>query len=50
MAKAVYEKLKTSLKDYQRNPQARYPLSKSVQVASVKVWETSSSWAEYTEQ
>jgi 6-pyruvoyltetrahydropterin/6-carboxytetrahydropterin synthase len=50
MAKAVYEKLKTSLKDYQKNPQARYPLSKGVKVASVKVWETSSSWAEYSEK
>ena len=47
MAKAIYEKLKEKLKEYALNPDSKYPLSPEMKVVKVRVWETSSSWAEY---
>lgn len=47
MAKALFDQCARGLDEYQRRPNPRYPLSSVVRLVSVKVWETSSSWAEY---
>lgn len=47
MAKALFDECRRGLAAYQKRPDPRYPLSASVRLVSVKVWETSTSWAEY---
>ncbi len=47
MAKALFDECARGLAAYLRRPDPRYPLAASVRVVSVKVWETSSSWAEF---
>lgn len=49
MARRVYGELKQNLAAYAANPAAKYPLRPSVRIVRVRVWETSSSWAEYSE-
>ena len=49
MAKAIHDKLKEKLVEYALNPDSKYPLSPEMKVVKVRVWETSSSWAEYTD-
>jgi len=49
IAKAIFDEVKRRLAEYAANPQARYPIGHTVRVKSVRVWETSSSWAEYGE-
>jgi 6-pyruvoyltetrahydropterin/6-carboxytetrahydropterin synthase len=49
MAKTIFDQLKKRLAAYAASPSARYPIGHSVRVASVRVWETSSSWGEYSE-
>lgn len=49
MARRVYEELKTNLAAYSQNSSAKYPLRRSVRIVKVRVWETSSSWAEFFE-
>jgi len=49
IAKAIFDEVKKRLTAYAGNSQAKYPIGHSVRVISVRVWETSSSWAEYTE-
>ena len=46
LARLVYEYLSSRLR-FVDNAGGQYPISKAVRVASVRVWETSSSWAEY---
>jgi 6-pyruvoyltetrahydropterin/6-carboxytetrahydropterin synthase len=50
MARAIFAEAKKRLTAYAASGNARYPIAKGVRLASVKVWETSSSWAEYAEQ
>ena len=49
MAHRVHEELERNLAAYASNPSAKYPLRPSVRIVKVRVWETSSSWAEYEE-
>jgi 6-pyruvoyltetrahydropterin/6-carboxytetrahydropterin synthase len=49
MAKAVYDFFKTRLAEYAARNDARYPIRPSLRVIKVRLWETSSSWAEYFE-
>ena len=48
MAKLIHDTLQVKLKEYATNPDARYPLSPEMRVVRVRVWETSSAWAEYS--
>src|SRR6476659_9881157 len=47
LAKTVYENFRDRLAEYVAKPNLRYPLRDSLKIVSVRVWETSSSWAEY---
>lgn len=49
MARRIHDELKRNLAAYASNPAAKYPLRPSVRIVKVRVWETSSSWAEYAE-
>lgn len=46
MAKAIHDTFKRRLADYTGN---KFPLRESVRIVKVRVWETSHSWAEYSE-
>lgn len=50
LAKAVYDHLQGRLGDPELASQMKYPLQTGVRVVKVRVWETSSSWAEYSGQ
>lgn len=47
LAKTIFDHAAKALADYAAETSARYPLSKGVRLVRVRVWETSSSWAEY---
>jgi len=47
MAKTLFDACSDRLRAYLERKVSSYPLSPSVRLVSVKVWETSSSWAEY---
>lgn len=47
LAKTFFDEASRLLAAYAESPHPRYPLRASVQLQSVRVWETSSSWAEY---
>ena len=47
MAKHIFDVATEKLSEYQSDENARYPLRDSVRLKCVRVWETSSSWAEY---
>ena len=49
IARTIHDHFKTRLKEYGAKPNQRYPLRHSVRIVSVRVWETSSSWAEFSE-
>jgi 6-pyruvoyltetrahydropterin/6-carboxytetrahydropterin synthase len=48
IAKTVYEGFQERLAEYATRQNPRYPLRDSLKIVSVRVWETSSSWAEYS--
>jgi 6-pyruvoyltetrahydropterin/6-carboxytetrahydropterin synthase len=48
MAKTIFDHAAQALADYAGSPNTRYPLRPDVRLVSVRVWETSSSWAEYS--
>ena len=48
MAKTIFDHATEALAEYASDPNARYALRPGVHLVSVRVWETSSSWAEYT--
>ena len=48
MAKTIFDHATRSLADYAGSSSLRYPLRPEVRLVTVRVWETSSSWAEYT--
>jgi len=50
MAKTLYDLLRTRLAAYARESGHRYSLRPMVRVISVRLWETSRSWAEYSEE
>lgn len=47
MAKEIYDHTAAALARHAAAGDARYPLRASVRLVRVRVWETSSSWAEY---
>ncbi|MDQ3623089.1 MAG: 6-carboxytetrahydropterin synthase [Verrucomicrobiota bacterium] len=49
LAQTVFAHCKESLADYARQPHNRYLLRSNVRLVKVRLWETSSSWAEYRE-
>lgn len=49
MAREIFQRCRKALAVYSEGQDQRYPLRTSVKLASVRLWETSSSWAEYWE-
>jgi 6-pyruvoyltetrahydropterin/6-carboxytetrahydropterin synthase len=49
LAKTIHDVFKTKLAEYASTGSSRYPITAAVRVVKVRVWETSSSWAEYSE-
>jgi len=49
IAKTIYEEVRRRLAEYIRQKSKIYPMQNGVRVSRVRVWETSSSWAEYEE-
>lgn len=47
MARTIFDHAASALADYARLPGIRYPLASGVRLVRVRVWETTSSWAEY---
>jgi 6-pyruvoyltetrahydropterin/6-carboxytetrahydropterin synthase len=47
LAKAFFDEIAKGLAAYAHSGNARYPLRDQVRLVRVRVWETSSSWAEY---
>ena len=47
MAKTIFDHATQALAEYAGSENARYPLRQEVRLISVRVWETTSSWAEY---
>jgi len=47
MARAIFDHAAAALSAYAALPNTRYRLSPGVRLVRVRVWETSSSWAEY---
>jgi 6-pyruvoyltetrahydropterin/6-carboxytetrahydropterin synthase len=47
MARTIFDHTVQALATYAAHAGTRYPLSASVRLVRVRVWETSSSWAEY---
>ena len=47
MAKELFDVVTRKFQEYQRSAGVRYPAEPSVRVVRVRIWETSSSWAEY---
>lgn len=50
MAREIYDHTARALEGHAARGDAGYPLRASVRLARVRVWETSSSWAEYEPQ
>lgn len=47
IAKTIYDHFTNRLKEYAARPTLRYPLRTSLRVIRVRVWETTSCWAEF---
>ncbi len=47
MARTIFDHAEQALAEYARRADVRYPLADGVRLVRVRVWETSSSWAEY---
>ena len=47
MAQTIFQHAAAALASYATLPHPRYPLAPGVRLVRVRVWETSSSWAEY---
>jgi 6-pyruvoyltetrahydropterin/6-carboxytetrahydropterin synthase len=47
MAKLIFDHTTQALSGHASSPETRYPLQSGVRLVSVRVWETSTSWAEY---
>lgn len=47
LAKTFFDEIARELAGYAKIPGSRYPIRPSVRLVKVRVWETSSSWAEY---
>ena len=49
MAKSIHDAVKANLTAYISEANPTYPLSTGVRIVKVRLWETSTSWAEYSE-
>lgn len=49
LAKTIFDHLRLQLSGYSNGIQDAYPMRRCVKLERVRVWETSSSWAEYWE-
>ncbi len=49
LAKDIYDRCNERLVEYRKSDTSRFKLGDKVKLVSVRVWETSSSWAEYSE-
>lgn len=49
VARMIFDRVRDCLKAYARRKDKPYPFSKSVRLVRVRVWETSTCWAEYGE-
>lgn len=49
MARTIYLHTKASLSHFVNQPDPEYPVRPNVKIANIRVWETTSSWAEYAE-
>jgi len=47
LAKTFFDAIRRYLSDYAARPDSRYKLRSGIRLVRVRVWETSSSWAEY---
>lgn len=47
IAKTIYDVFQAKLDQYRQLPDSRYPIQADLRIVKVRVWETSSSWAEY---
>ena len=47
MARTIFDHTRAALAGYAARTDTRYPLMPAVRLVRVRVWETSSSWAEY---
>ena len=50
LARHIFDTVAERLAAYREDRTSRFPLRASVRLHSVRVWETSSSWAEYRER
>ncbi|MEM7012845.1 MAG: 6-carboxytetrahydropterin synthase [Verrucomicrobiota bacterium] len=48
IAKAIHDVFQAKLEEYRQLPDGRYPVQAELRIVKVRVWETSSSWAEYS--
>src|SRR5439155_187836 len=44
IAKAIHDVLKQNLSSYAANPSAKYPVTSTLRIVKVRVWETRTSW------
>jgi len=49
VARMMFDRIKACLDEYRAEEHPRYPLGRGVRLVRVRVWETSTSWAEYRE-
>jgi len=49
LARRVYDQVRDALNDYSKRTDKPFPLTKGVRLVRVRIWETSSCWAEYGE-
>ncbi|RFC48042.1 MAG: 6-pyruvoyltetrahydropterin/6-carboxytetrahydropterin synthase [Verrucomicrobia bacterium] len=47
LARVIHDAFARKLEDYRSRPDSRYPMRPEVRIVRIRVWETSSSWAEY---
>jgi len=48
MARTIFDHASSALLAYAQNHDARYPLRADTRLVAVRVWETATSWAEYS--
>ena len=49
VARTIFQAIRANLAKQARQPKARFPMRRGVRLVRVRVWETSSAWAEYEE-
>ena len=47
IARVIFEEFASRLEGWKQSDDATYPIRAGVRLAAIRVWETSSSWAEY---